>query len=269
MNRQSMWAGPQKFYPDDPDVLLKYLDRVIDRDAPKQDMQAVMLPHAGYFYSGEVAAKTISCVNVPDTVIVLGPNHTGLGRPYSIVAKGQWETPLGKINICEPLAALMLENSNLIIEDESPHINEHAIEVELPFLKYLNDQVSIVPMVISDFMLSRFEEVGNSLALAIEQYGKPVLIVLSSDLTHYEPKDQAEIKDKRIIDSILDLNPEEMFNRVNEEHISMCGFGPATIALYACKKLGAKTAKLIDYRTSGEVTHDQSSVVGYAGIIIQ
>jgi len=269
MNRKTVWAGPQKFYSDEPEVLLKYMEKVIDKQAVKQQVKAVMLPHAGYFYSGAVVAKTISAVNIPDAVIILGPNHTGLGRPYSIVGKGQWETPLGKVNICEPLADLIQKNSDLIVEDESPHINEHSIEVELPFLRYLNDKVSIVPMIISDFILSRFEDVGNSLALAIEQYAKPVLIVISSDLTHYESKEQAEQKDNRIIESILNLKPEELFKRVNEEHISMCGFGPAAIALYACKKLGANKAKLVDYRTSGEVTDDQSSVVGYAGIIIQ
>ncbi|MBU1087736.1 MAG: AmmeMemoRadiSam system protein B, partial [Candidatus Omnitrophica bacterium] len=237
--------------------------------AAKQPAMVIMLPHAGYFYSGAVAGKTVSYVNIPDTVIVLAPNHTGLGQPYSIVQSGVWETPLGSVKICEKLAGLMLANSPLIVEDESPHINEHAVEVQLPFLKYLNNNLSIVPMIVSDFMLSRFEAVGNSLALSIEQFAKPVLIVISSDLTHYESVQQVKAKDKKVIQSIINLDPEEMFAKVTEENISMCGFGPAAIALFACKKMRAKTATLIDYRTSGDVTHDQTSVVGYAGIIIQ
>ncbi|MBU1043244.1 MAG: AmmeMemoRadiSam system protein B [Candidatus Omnitrophica bacterium] len=269
MDRKAVWAGPQKFYSDNKDLLLKYMEKNVDKTSLKQDVKAVMLPHAGYFYSGAVAAKTISRVNIPDTVIVLAPNHTGLGRPYSIIQSGVWETPLGPVRICEKLAGLILANSPLIIEDESPHINEHAIEVQLPFLKYLNANVSIVPMIVSDFMLSRFEEVGNCLALSIEQFAKPVLIVISSDLSHYEPVHMVKAKDKKVIQSIVSLNPKEMFDKVTEENISMCGFGPAAIALYACKKMGAETAELIEYQTSGEVTHDQTSVVGYAGIIIQ
>lgn len=269
MNRKAMWAGPQKFYSDNQDVLLKYMKKVVDKTVTREDVKAVMLPHAGYFYSGSVSGKTISCVNVPDKIIILGPNHTGLGQPYSIVAKGQWSTPLGPVNICQELASVMLKNSNLIVEDESPHINEHSIEVELPFLKYMNNNISIVPMIVSDFLFERFEIVGNSLAQTIEQYKEPVLLVVSSDLTHYESDQQVKLKDQRAIQAILALDPKEMINRVNMEHISMCGYAPMAIALFACKKLGAKTARLIDYKTSGDVTEDFSNVVGYAGIIIQ
>ncbi|MFH1062384.1 MAG: AmmeMemoRadiSam system protein B [Candidatus Omnitrophota bacterium] len=269
MNRKPMWAGPQKFYPEDPDILKKYFKKVIDKTAAKQEVKAVMLPHAGYFYSGAVAGKTISCVKVPDTIILLGPNHTGLGQPYSLVRKGLWSTPLGEIKICSKLADLILENSDLITEDETPHTHEHSLEVELPFLKYLNSNISIVPIIISDFFIDRLEAVGDSLARAIVEYAKPVLIVISSDMTHYEPAEQVELKDQRAIDAMLELNPQELFARVNAENISMCGFGPAVIGLFACKKLGAKKARLIDYQTSGDVTEDFSSVVGYAGIIIQ
>jgi MEMO1 family protein len=269
MNRKPMWAGPQNFYPADPDLLKKYFKKVIDKTAAKLDVKAVMLPHAGYFYSGAVAGKTISCVNVPDTVIILGPNHTGLGRPYSLVRRGIWSTPLGEINICSKLADLILENSDLITEDETPHTHEHSLEVELPFLQYMNNNISIVPIIISDFFIDRLEAVGNSLAQTIEQYAKPVLIVISSDMTHYESAEQVKSKDQRAIDSMLELNHQELFARVKAENISMCGFAPAIIGLFASKKIGAKTARLINYQTSGDVTEDFSSVVGYAGIIIQ
>jgi AmmeMemoRadiSam system protein B len=164
---------------------------------------------------------------------------------------------------------LLIESSDLITEDETPHIKEHSIEVELPFLKYINKDVDIVPIIISDFLLERFELVGKAIASVVKNSGKNVLIVVSTDMTHYESHEQAKKQDKKAIESILALDPEGLFNRVNEEHISMCGFGPATVALFACKQLGCKKARLVEYKTSGDVTRDKSSVVGYAGIVIE
>ena len=268
MIREAVWAGTRKFYPDDKLSLIKYLEKVIDLDAEKKQAKAVMLPHAGYFYSGAVAGKTVSRIKVPDTVIILGPNHTGLGMPYSIVCHGLWKTPIGDIEIAEDLADIILDGSSLITEDETAHIKEHSIEVELPFLKYLNPDVRIVPVIVSDFLLDRLQAVGNSISDSIKKYNKPVLIVVSSDMSHYEPQETVEKKDKMAIESILAMDPEQLYNRKNKEYISMCGFAPAIVALYACKRLGAGSAELVDYRTSAEANNDPSSVVGYAGIVI-
>ena len=128
MIRKTVWAGPRNFYPDNPEILKKSIAGFIDSEQIKEECKAVLLPHAGYFYSGEIAGRTISCVKVPDTVIILGPNHTGIGSLYSLISKGSWQTPLGYLNIQEDLAQILLENTKFIKEDELPHIKEHSIK---------------------------------------------------------------------------------------------------------------------------------------------
>ncbi|MBU4305188.1 MAG: AmmeMemoRadiSam system protein B [Candidatus Omnitrophica bacterium] len=269
MIRKSVWAGAGKFYPDNPDTLNKYLGSVVSRAGKeKTDAKAVIMPHAGYVYSGAVAGKTISQVNVYDTVIILGPNHTGFGNPYSLMASGTWKTPLGEVNIAEELAGFLLRNSELIKNDELPHLQEHSIEVEVPFLQYLNKNISIVPLIIGDYISRNFESVADDIARAVVNYKKPVLIVASSDMTHYEPLESAKSKDKAAIEAILEMNPQKLLARIREHNITMCGFAPVAVALYAAKKLGAQQARLVDYQTSGDTTGDYSSVVGYAGMVI-
>lgn len=268
MIRKAVWAGMGKFYPGDAERLKEYLHSVIPEVKVKQQVKAVVLPHAGYMYSGAVAGKTISTVNVPDCVLILSPCHTGLGRPYSLMAEGTWITPLGQIKVNEKLVNAILGNSRLIEVDESAHIHEHAIEVELPFLRYLNDNVTIVPMVVADFVIENYKKVGAALAASILQYNEPVLIVASSDMSHYEPQKVAKEKDTMAIEAVMELNPEKLLKIVRENKISMCGIIPVAVALFACKELAAKKAELIDYQTSGDITGDYSSVVGYAGIII-
>lgn len=269
MIRKTVWAGPRNFYPDNPESLKKTIARLIGPEQNKEECKAVLMPHAGYFYSGHVAGKTISAVKVPDTIIVLGPNHTGLGLPYSLLSKGTWQTPLGYISIQEELAALMLENSGYFRQDESPHIKEHAIEVEIPFLQYFNNNISIVPVIVSDFVLSNYRKAGQEIAEAVKKFAKPVLIVISSDLTHYESHKTAKEKDAQVIEAILELDENKLYERVTANKISMCGCAPACVGLYAAKKLGATQARLIDYKTSGDTTGDNTSVVGYAGLIIK
>ncbi len=269
MIRKTVWAGPRNFYPGNPEILKKTIESFIDADQVKEECRAVLMPHAGYFYSGKVAGKTISCVHIPDTVIIMAPNHTGLGSPYAILAKGSWQTPLGCIDIQEDLAGLVLENSGLFKADETPHIKEHAIEVEVPFLQYFNKNVSIVPIIISDLIMSNYRRAGQEIAEATKKFAKPVLIVISSDLTHYEPHEIAKEKDHLVIEAIKELDEEKLFLRVNADKISMCGYAPACVGIYAAKKLGAEQARLIDYKTSGETSGDFSSVVGYAGLIIK
>ena len=129
MIRKTVWAGPRNFYPDNPESLKKTIKSFVDTDQEKAACKAVLMPHAGYVYSGHVAGKTISCVNVPDTIIVLAPNHTGLGSPYSMISKGSWQTPFGYVNIQEELAGMIMDGSGYFRQDEAPHIKEHAIEV--------------------------------------------------------------------------------------------------------------------------------------------
>jgi len=161
-----------------------------------------------------------------------------------------------------------LKNSELIKKDELPHLNEHSIEVEVPFLQYLNKNISIVPLIIGDYVSRNFESVADDLVRAVLNYKKPVLIVASSDMTHYEPQESAKSKDNAAIEAILEMNPQKLLSRIRERNISMCGFAPVAVALYAAKKLGAQQARLVDYQTSGDTTGDYSSVVGYAGLVI-
>ncbi|MFH1093246.1 MAG: AmmeMemoRadiSam system protein B [Candidatus Omnitrophota bacterium] len=269
MIRKTVWAGPKNFYPDNPEILKKTITGFVDTSKKKENCKAVMLPHAGYFYSGSVCGKTISCVNIPDTIIILAPNHTGIGSPYSMMSKGSWQTPFGNINIQEELAALILENSGYFKKDESPHIKEHAVEVEVPFLQYFNKNISIVPVIISDFNLNNFRKAGQEIADAVKKFVKPVLIVISSDLTHYESHESAKEKDQHVIEAIMELDVEKLYKQVNARKISMCGCAPACVGIYAAKKLGANETQLIDYKTSGDTSGDFSSVVGYAGLIIK
>jgi len=258
-----------QFYPRDQEGLLKAVGKLVDATVLKQEARCVVMPHAGYLYSGPVAGKTISHVNVKDTVLILGPNHTGLGLPYSIISEGAWETPLGEVKIDSVLAKLMLQGSEFIKIDENAHMFEHSIEVELPFLQYFNKDLSIVPMVISDFNLQYFKSVGEEIARAIKQHAKPTLIVASTDMTHYQPHDIAKNKDAQAIEAILKLDVEGLRKTIKQLNVSMCGFAPVAVAIYACSALGAKKAELIDYKTSGDITGDYSNVVGYAGIIIK
>ncbi len=267
MKRKAVVAG--QFYPANQKSLLRQIEELIDKQAQKQDVLAVIMPHAGYIYSGPVAGKTISQVKINNTALILGPNHTGLGGPYNLISSGTWSTPLGEVPINENLAKLLIKNSSVIVEDESAHIYEHSIEVELPFLQYFNKNITIVPMIISDFLPGNFKKVGEEIAQAIQQYEKPTLIVASTDMTHYEPHEQARDKDKAAIEAILELDPEKLYAAVNKQKISMCGIAPVEVALYACKNLGAKNAQLIEYQTSGDTSGDYSSVVGYAGIVIK
>jgi len=267
MIRAAAVAG--QFYPRDREGLLKTVEKLVDTTLPKQEVRCVIMPHAGYIYSGPVAGKTISHVNVKDTVLILGPNHTGLGLPYSIMSEGAWETPLGEIKIDSGLAKLILQDSKFIKIDENAHMFEHSIEVELPFLQYFNKDLSMVPMIISDLNLQYFKSVGQEIARAIKQHTKPTLIVASTDMTHYQPHDMAKDKDAQAIEAILKLDVEGLNKVIKKRNVSMCGFAPVAVAIYACLELGAKKAELIDYKTSGDITGDYSSVVGYAGIIIK
>lgn len=266
--REPAVAG--KFYPASASELRGQIETLIDKKADKSDVTACVLPHAGYVYSGGVAGATISCANIKDKVILLGPNHTGYGAAYSVMAKGVWKTPLGELRIDQGLAEAILNNCSYLRADDQAHRYEHSLEVELPFLQYFKGRFEIVPIIFLSEDLSALKEIGKSIAAAITQRGlnDSALIVASSDMTHYESKAQAEKKDKEAIEAILQLDEDKLADNVRRMGISMCGFAPVAAMISAAKALGAKRARLIRYQTSADVTQDQESVVGYAGIII-
>ncbi|MFH1678681.1 MAG: AmmeMemoRadiSam system protein B [Candidatus Omnitrophota bacterium] len=230
-----------------------------------------VLPHAGYAYSGKVAAKTVACLQLKDNAVILGPNHTGSGAPFSIMTEGCWLTPIGKTKINSRLAKAILNKCEFLSDDTIAHLHEHSLEVELPLLQYFKSDIKIVPIVVSEGQISTYKDIGRSIAQALKEANldKSTLIIASSDMTHYEPADYAQKQDNEAIAAILELDEDELVDKVKRLNISMCGYIPTAIMLTAAKILGAKSARLISYQTSGEVTGDYSAVVGYAGIVVE
>jgi AmmeMemoRadiSam system protein B len=257
-----------QFYPGEPEELRAFLQRAMPPGEPPQAAFGVVCPHAGYRYSGAVAGAVFGRVQVPDTVLLLGPNHTGAGTPASIVSSGGWATPLGTAEIDTGLAEALKGDCPLLEEDARAHAREHSLEVQLPFLQYLNPRVRVVPIA---FMLRRFEEVeqvGRAIAAVLAAWPEPVLVVASSDMTHYEPRAEAERKDRLAIERALAVDAAGLLATVAEHRISMCGVVPTAVLLAAAAARGARHGELVRYATSGEVTGDDRQVVGYAGLVI-
>ncbi len=267
MIRRPAFAG--QFYPDDPAALRSYLTATLCVDVSAREAAfGVVSPHAGYIYSGAVAGAVFGRVQVPDTVLLLGPNHTGAGTPASIMSAGAWATPLGTTEIDIGLAEALKRSCPLLAEDTRAHVREHSLEVQLPFLQYLNPQVRIVPIA---FLLQRFEEieqVGLAIAEVLATWPKPVLVVASSDMSHYEPVAEAERKDHLAIERVLAVDAAGLLATVREHHISMCGVIPTAVMLVAAARRGATRGELVRYTTSGDASGDYRQVVGYAGLLI-
>ncbi len=258
-----------QFYPESPSQLKATIKGMVDEKAIKEEVIGLVSPHAGYIYSGPVAGAVISKIKFKDTFIIMGPNHTGRGKPLSIMTQGTWRTPLGEVEIDSELGKQILATSSHLEEDYVAHQYEHSIEVQLPFLQYFKSDIKLVPIVLAYSSGAIYKEIGKELAKAIKDSSKEVVIIASSDMTHYEPQESAQRKDNKAIEAILDLNEDELLKRVDELKISMCGYAPAVSLISAAKELGATGAELVRYQTSGDTTGDYSAVVGYAGIIIK
>ncbi|SNR88067.1 AmmeMemoRadiSam system protein B [Desulfurobacterium atlanticum] len=256
-----------QFYPALPEDLKLMLDSMCE-PAPKVKAKAVIVPHAGYIYSGKVAGATYSRVEIPDNNIIIGPNHTGLGKKVSVFPDGVWVTPFGEVPVNSEIVSRLVSYPPYE-PDVNAHIYEHSLEVQVPFLQYCSgfrESLSIVPVVFSFLDYTVCEQAGKVLANAIAD--EDGLIVISTDFSHYVPADKAKELDSLAIDAILNLNPYELYERVVTYNISMCGVIPATVGIIAAKLLGAENAELVMYRTSGDVTNNYKEVVSYAGIII-
>lgn len=233
--------------------------------------RAVIVPHAGYLYSGVTAAHAFARIRIPPVVVVLAPNHTGLSRApggASLWEAGVFETPLGGVTVDQPLARALLEACPLVAVDHLAHRDEHAVEVELPFLKFLAPATRIVPLVLAWDDWESSHTLGQALARVVRAAPEPVLLLASSDLSHYEPANTAELKDAQALAAVQQLDGEELLRRCHREGITMCGRAPVATVLAAARALGATRADVVDYRHSGWVTGDESSVVGYAGVVI-
>ena len=233
-----------------------------------QNIVGLVCPHAGYMYSGPIAAHgyyNLAMDGKPDIVVIFGPNHYGIGSALSIMKEGVWRTPLGDVEIDAPTANHILRESHIIDADDSAHVREHSIEVQLPFLQYLyGSAFKFLPVCFLMQDLESSREVGRAVAKA--SVGKNVLVIASTDMTHYEPQQRAERKDNMAIDAMLKLDDEQFYSTVEAYNISTCGYGPVVATITAVKALGAKKAQLLCYKTSGDVTGDLSSVVGYSSV---
>jgi MEMO1 family protein len=266
MMRESVVAG--QFYPSDPKKLRQVLDSFCNLSGAQAEAKAVVVPHAGYMYSGSVAGAAYGAVRIPKRIILLGPNHTGRGTPLSLYPAGEWRTPLGVVPIDDVINRHLMQECSELCEDQSAHLREHSLEVQVPFLQVRVPEIRISAICVGTSDYAPLETLGHALANAIRSAKEPVLIVSSSDMTHYEPADVAASKDQLAIDRMLAVDPKGLYRVVRDKGISMCGFAPTVAALTACLDLGASAGKLIRYANSGDVSGDYGSVVGYAGLMI-
>jgi len=261
-----------RFYPAKSATLSHQLDHYLAADAaPPEKAEGALgciVPHAGYMYSGPVAGAVFQRLPARPSYIILCPNHTGRGVPLAIMSKGEWLTPLGAAPIDTALAVSLQHSCHLLMEDAKAHEDEHAIEVQLPFLQRQVGAFTFVPIAIGVSRFAALEALGHGMAQALKTSAGPVLIVASSDMNHYEPDDVTRVKDRKAIDRILALDPAGLYQVVHQEDISMCGYGPAVAMLTAVKDLGARRAELVRYATSADASGDRSAVVGYAGMVI-
>ncbi|MFZ0297106.1 MAG: AmmeMemoRadiSam system protein B [Candidatus Sulfotelmatobacter sp.] len=259
-----------RFYPDDPDDLREEVRAYLSQATERRPIRAIgcIAPHAGYMYSGHVAGAVFAGLEVPSLCLVLCPNHTGVGHALAIMSEGAWETPLGTAAIDNSFASALKQRCPLLHEDLSAHRNEHAVEVELPFLQVRQPRLKFVPLALGTHQFEVLEQLGEAIADVIAAQNNPVLIVASSDMNHYESDAMTRVKDHNAIEPILALDARALYDVVTQQNISMCGFGPAVAMLTAARKLGATSAELVKYGTSGDVSGDRDWVVGYAGVVV-
>lgn len=231
-----------------------------------KNLLGLIVPHAGYQYSGPVAAHSyyqLALAGIFESVIILGPNHTGLGSGVSTMTEGEWSTPLGNVPIDSDLAREIVNSSDLVDVEDEAHRNEHSIEVQLPFLQFIYPRLfKFVPICMMLQDLKTGIDLGETVAKAAEKHGAAVLA--SSDWTHYEPQEEAQSKDKQALDAALQMNEKKFQEIIEERSVSACGYGPVTAMIHAAKVRGARSGKLLSYQTSGDVTGDKRAVVGYA-----
>jgi AmmeMemoRadiSam system protein B len=266
MDREPAVAGT--FYPGAANELRKKVEAHLGADVSQEDAIAVVAPHAGYVYSGDVAGSVYASVRVPDVAIVLGPNHTGIGTKTAIVTSGGFRIPGATLPIDGALATQIRDGASLH-EDSRAHLREHSLEVQLPFLAVRNPSVSIVPICLGVISFESCERLGRVIAEAIRSSERSVLLVASTDMSHYVSADVARRLDRMALDRVEALDPEGLYRTVFEHDISMCGIIPTTVVLVAAKELGATEARLVRYANSGDVSGDFERVVGYAGFVVR
>jgi AmmeMemoRadiSam system protein B len=259
-----------QFYPKDPRELQDMV-RGFLRDVPAEarSVPAAMVPHAGLVYSGACAAEVFGRLALPPIVVMLAPNHTGAGAPgrAALWPAGAFETPLGPVLVAEDFAERLESRGELVREDRAAHREEHAIEVELPFLQLLAPAARIVPLVLAWDDWPRTEQLARQLAVLVAEWPEPVLLLASSDMTHYESAGSAARKDRVALAHLARLDGEGLLDSCRAQSITMCGRAPAATVVEAARLLGATSGTVVDYRHSGLVTGDDRRVVAYAGLL--
>lgn len=263
MDRDPAVAG--RFYTREPAGLRREVDAFLAAGGAPAAAKGVVVPHAGYVYSGAIAGAVYARVDVPPRVVVLGPNHTGLGRRAALWPGGAWRLPLGDVGV-DPALTAELSRAPLVEPDEEAHAGEHSLEVQVPFLVRRRPDVAIAALCLAHLRFAECEALGKAVARAAALHG--ALVVASSDMSHYVSAALARQKDHRAIERILALDPAGLYDVVHREQISMCGIIPATVMLVAARELGATKAELVRYGNSGDVNGDTRQVVGYAGIVV-
>lgn len=267
MLRSPAVAG--QFYPGSAAALRAEVHSMLDPKVQPQPYLLAVSPHAGYVYSGRVAGMVLSRVAIPRRVLVAGPNHRGLGEQAALTSQGAWATPLGEVPLDAELGAAILRQCPMAREDSLAHRHEHSLEVQVPFLQVLRPDLLLTPLCLSMLTSAQCAELGRGLAQAIQSLGEPVLLVASTDMTHYESAASAKGKDELAIARILALDPQGLYETVRGRGISMCGVLPTTVLLTAAIALGATSAELVAYTNSGQVTGDMGQVVAYAGLLVK
>ncbi len=259
-----------RFYEGSPDRLRQeVLGCLPDTQATKQRFIGAVVPHAALMYSGRVAGEFYADADLPRRLIILCPNHTGLGHHAAINREGAWRTPLGNAEIDSQLAAKLMSRTQLLKEDAAAHAREHSLEVQLPFLQQLlGSDFTFVPICLGSARYDYCEEIGEAIAEVVKDVAEPIGIIASSDLNHYEDQATTLQKDQLAIDQVLALNPQELWRVIFDDDVSMCGFIPTTTMLIAAKALGATKTRLLKHATSGDINGDYRQVVGYAAIAV-
>lgn len=254
-----------RFYPADPTALRSQVQAFLGERVEPIDVKALMVPHAGYVFSGQVAAEAYRRVKPPRVAVILCPNHTGRGPKVSLWNEGSWGTPLGDVPIEQGLADRLRSVSRLVTPDEEAHLAEHAIEVHLPFLQVLNPDVAIVPLVLGHLHPDECVQLGESISKMLVD-GE--LLIASTDMSHFLPAEAAKKQDELALRKVEARDPIGLYRTVADHDISMCGFIPTAVALAAANALGAQSVIRVSYAHSGQVTRDSMSVVGYASALV-
>ncbi len=266
MKRAAAVAG--QFYPENAGRLADQISGLLRSSGPREEAIGIMVPHAGLVYSGGVAGEVYASIVPPATFLMLGPNHTGLGDRVSVMDDGEWQIPTASISIDRKLARGLLRHAPLARSDSRAHLFEHSLEVQLPFLAAVAKDAKIVPVALMSLSFDECMAVAEGVSKAVAEAGYAVVILASSDMSHFLPDRTAREKDRKALDRILAMDPAGLYEVVTSERISMCGYLPATVMLMAARMRGARRARLVKYATSGDVSGDYESVVGYAGVLV-